>query len=161
MKLHLGCGNVHLDGWLNVAITEGSSVDRLDDVSTLETIVDESCDIIYASHVLEHFDREEYASVLSVWYNNLKPGAVMRLAVPDELLGIFYGGQRSPYDYHKMGFDEHSLSSKLKELGFTNIKTWDWKETEHAHLDDYSQSYLPHMDKNSGLLMSLNLEATK
>mgnify|MGYP003134570800 CR=1 FL=1 len=175
MKLHLGCGNVHLDGWLNVDITEGSSVDRLDDVSTLETIVDESCDIIYASHVLEHFDREEYASVLSVWYNKLKPGAVLRLAVPDiqsafawyngknldELLGIFYGGQRSPYDYHKMGFDEHSLSSKLKELGFTNIKTWDWKETEHAHLDDYSQSYLPHMDKNSGLLMSLNLEATK
>jgi len=27
-------------------------------------------------------------------------------------------------------------------------------------VDDYSQAYLPHMDKN-GLLMSLNLEAVK
>jgi hypothetical protein len=28
-------------------------------------------------------------------------------------------------------------------------------------MDDYSQSYLPHMDKENGTLMSLNLEAVK
>ena len=27
--------------------------------------------------------------------------------------------------------------------------------------DDYSQSYLPHMDKENGMLMSLNLEGRK
>jgi len=175
MKLHLGCGNVHLDGWLNVDISELPAADRLDDVSTLETIVDNSCEIIYASHVLEHFGRNEYLDVLKVWHSKLCPGGVLRLAVPNigaaltwyngenlhELLGIFYGGQRSSYDYHKMGFDEKSLSIKLKELGFKNIKIWDWRETEHAHLDDYSQAYLPHMNKDSGILMSLNLEATK
>ena len=175
MKLHLGCGNVHLDGWLNVDISQDSGADHLDNVSTLETIADESCEIIYASHVLEHFGRKEYEQVLSVWRQKLKVGGLLRLAVPDiqaalewytgnnldELLGIFYGGQTSPYDYHNMGFDRKSLSTKLKELGFKNITSWDWRTTDHANSDDYSQSYLPHMKKDSGLLMSLNLEATK
>ena len=175
MKVHLGCGDVYLDGWVNIDISNESAADRLGDVSTLETIDDESCDIIYASHVLEHFGRGEYSSVLSVWQQKLKAGGVLRLAVPDiqaalawyngdnlnELLGIFYGGQRDPYDYHKMGFDKQTLSTKLRELGFKNIKTWDWRATDHANSDDYSQSYLPPMKKDSGLLMSLNLEATK
>jgi len=175
MKLHLGCGDVHLDGWLNLDISQDSAADRWENVATLTTIADESCDLIYASHVLEHFGRNEYEKVLTVWQQKLKLGGKLRVAVPDlqsalkwyngnnldELLGIFYGGQRSPYDYHKMGFNKESLSGKLTELGFKNIKTWDWRETDHSSTDDYSQSYLPHMRKDSGLLMSLNLEATK
>lgn len=175
MKVHLGCGEVYLDGWVNVDISNESAADRLDDVATLETIADESCDIIYASHLLEHFSRLEYDNVLRIWWQKLKPGGLLRLAVPDiesvlawyngsnldELLGILYGGQRDSFDYHKMGFDQESLSTKLRELGFKNIKTWDWRATDHANADDYSQSYLPHMKKDSGLLMSLNLEATK
>ena len=175
MKVHLGCGGVYLDGWVNIDISKESTADHLDDVATLETIEDESCDIIYSSHVLEHFGRNEYEEVLGVWHQKIKVGGLLRLAVPDiqsalawyngynldELLGIFYGGQSSSYDYHKMGFDKHSLSTKLRELGFKNIKLWDWRATDHANADDYSQSYLPHMKKDSGLLMSLNLKATK
>ena len=37
----------------------------------------------------------------------------------------------------------------------------DWRDTEHSELDDFSQSYLPHMDKDNGKLMSLNIEAVK
>jgi predicted SAM-dependent methyltransferase len=175
MKLHLGCGGVYLEGWQNIDISPHSKADSLDDVSTLKSIDTESCDIIYASHVLEHFDRSEYVEVLSVWQQKLKVGGLLRLAVPNiqaalswyngsnlnELLGIFYGGQSDPYDYHKMGFDKHTLSTKLKELGFKDIKLWDWRDTDHADIDDYSQSFLPHMKKDSGTLMSLNLEATK
>tara|TARA_R110000824_G_scaffold9783_4_gene43265 strand:+ start:3435 stop:3962 length:528 start_codon:yes stop_codon:yes gene_type:complete len=175
MKLHLGCGGAYFDGWVNVDISNDTKADHLDDVSTLETIDDGSCDLIYASHVLEHFGRNEYEEVLRVWQKKLKDGGILRLAVPDigsafrwyngenlqELLGIFYGGQRTSYDYHKMGFDKHGLSTKLKELGFKNIENWDWKVTEHSDIDDFSQAYLPHMRKNSGLLMSLNLQATK
>jgi len=28
-------------------------------------------------------------------------------------------------------------------------------------MDDHSQAYLPHMDKENGILISLNIEATK
>jgi len=31
----------------------------------------------------------------------------------------------------------------------------------HQHIDDFSQGYLPHMDKINGMIMSLNIEATK
>jgi predicted SAM-dependent methyltransferase len=176
MKLHIGCGDVHLEDWVNIDISRESAADRLDNVRFLETVDDWSCDIIYASHVLEHFGRHECMEVLSVWKTKLKSGGILRLAVPNlgevfqtwmygkdlsELLGFLYGGQKDPYDYHKMGFDEGSLRRILKEVGFSEVRKWDWRSTEHAHADDYSQSYLPHMQKDSGRLMSLNLEAIK
>ena len=51
----------------------------------------------------------------------------------------------------------------LKELGFKDIHRYDWKEFDTGKLgvDDYSQAYLPHMDKENGTLMVLNICATK
>ena len=46
-------------------------------------------------------------------------------------------------------------------VGFKDIKRYDWRETEHAEFDDHSQAYLPHMDKENGTLISLNVECTK
>jgi hypothetical protein len=60
-----------------------------------------------------------------------------------------------------MIFDEDLLRSELLATGFRRIRRWDWKETEHADIDDYSQAYLPHMDKTNGTLVSLNLEAAR
>jgi hypothetical protein len=53
------------------------------------------------------------------------------------------------------------LTKKLYDVGFKNVQTWDWKSTEHAYIDDYSQAYLPHMEKETGMQMSLNLQAEK
>ncbi|HAI38830.1 MAG TPA: methyltransferase, partial [Maribacter sp.] len=38
---------------------------------------------------------------------------------------------------------------------------YDWRQTEHAKFDDHSQAYIPHMDKENGTLISLNIEAVK
>ena len=78
-----------------------------------------------------------------------------------DVTGLVSGGQKTKYDYHQMIFDKKFLSQVLKKCGFNNIHEWDWRKTEHSEYDDYSQSYLPHMEKESGMLMSLNLEATK
>ncbi len=78
-----------------------------------------------------------------------------------DIMGLIVGGQRDAYDFHKVIFDEAMLSDALREVGFDNIRHWDWRQTEHADLDDYSQAYLPHMDKENGTLMSLNLEADR
>jgi hypothetical protein len=53
------------------------------------------------------------------------------------------------------------LENELKLIGFDNIKEYNWKTTEHSNIDDFSQAYLPHLDKKNGMLMSLNLEAVK
>ncbi len=60
-----------------------------------------------------------------------------------------------------MIFDEPLLTEMLRATGFREVRWWDWRETNHAHIDDYSQAHLPHLDKEIGRLMSLNLEGVK
>jgi hypothetical protein len=76
-------------------------------------------------------------------------------------LGLLIGGQKTKFDFHKMIFDKKYLSSILIKNGFSDIQEWDWRKVDHGQIDDYSQAYLPHMDKENGLLMSLNIEAKK
>jgi len=178
MKLHLGCGARYIPGFLHVDIRPGPHVDMVCRVENLP-MADGSVSLIYASHLLEHFGRNEYRAVLMEWKRVLEPGGVLRLAVPDfaacaalyyehgledgltGLIGLIAGGQRTPYDYHKMIFDEDFLRRDLLALGFREVRRWNWRTTEHSCIDDYSQAYLPHMEKENGRLMSLNLEAVK
>lgn len=175
-KLNLGCGNRLIEGWINIDIVSDKQNVIIDDVGKLYTIPDQTVDLMYASHVLEHFGRHEIDDVLKVWSKKIKSGGILRVAVPDfeavckrylesgniqELLGFINGGQRNQYDYHKVNFDITKLSNHLINAGFTNIRRYDWRSTEHSYIDDYSQSYLPHMDKENGMLMSLNVEAIK
>lgn len=178
MKLHLGCGKKYIKGFYHVDLLDYPHVDCKTSLDDLFFAEDESVELIYASHVLEHFGRHEYKKVLEEWCRVLKPGGVLRVAVPDFsavaryhieqddnmdlILGLLMGGQKSgEYDYHKMAFSEQSLTRGLLNSGFTKVFQYDWRNTEHAHVDDFSQAYLPHMDKNNGFLMSLNLEAVK
>ena len=178
-KLHLGCGAKHIPGFLHVDGNPHPHVDVQGPVDRLPFLADASVDLIYAAHLLEHFGRAEVDGVLAEWYRVLAPGGVLRLAVPDyaacarlyvegklanglpDILGLMMGGQRDHYDYHKMVFDRPSLDARLRRIGFRETRLWDWRTTEHAGLDDYSQAYLPHMDKTGGVLVSLNMEAVK
>lgn len=179
VKLHLGCGTRNIPGFVHVDIVDAPHIDYRSSVDNLCEFADASVELIYASHVLEHFGRHEVEAVLKGWYRVLAPGGVARIAVPDfaavvalyeqeglkdglsGLVGLICGGQRNQYDFHKIIFDEAFLGFVLKKVGFRNIRRWDWRTTEHAHIDDFSQSYIPHMDKQNGRLMSLNLEGTK
>ena len=142
-------------------------------------VPDASATVVYASHVLEHFGRYEYKAVLKEWHRVLAPGGTLRLAVPDfaacaalyyesglsdrisGLIGLLVGGQRDSNDFHKMVFDEQSLRQDLLETGFAQVRPWNWRDTEHAGVDDYSQAHIPHLRKDDDRLMSLNLEALK
>ncbi len=138
----------------------------------------ESADIIYASHVLEHVHRHMVLATLQHWRQILKPGGTLRLAVPDffaccqwyatkgdldSLMGLLYGGQNYPKNSHTTIFDTKTLTALLLRAGFEHDKIgkWDWKAVEHSEYDDYSQAFLPHLDKQNGLLMSLNMEAIR
>ena len=176
MKLNLGCYNRKIHGFTNVDIRADVKPDVIDDVFTLQKFEEKSIDLIYACHVLEHADYVESEKALKRWHRVLKPGGILRLAVPDMeahfahyyyhkdlrlLHSTFWGSQRHPYDYHKNGWDFKKLKEDLQAVGFRNIHRYDWRDTEHFYVDDYSQTYFPHMDKEKGKLMSLNIEATK
>jgi predicted SAM-dependent methyltransferase len=178
LKLHLGCGPRHIPGFIHVDLLSAPHVDIVGPVERLP-MEDATVTLIYASHVLEHFGRYEYRAVLKEWFRVLVKGGILRLAVPDfaacaalyyesgltdrlsGLVGLLVGGQRDAYDFHKMVFDEESLRLDLVETGFEKTRRWDWRTTEHAGVDDYSQAYIPHMRKDDGRTMSLNIEAVK
>jgi predicted SAM-dependent methyltransferase len=67
IKLHLGCGKRNFGSeWIHI---DGGSFEHLDSNNILKLdFEDNSVDIIYASHVLEYFDREEAWLVLKEWY---------------------------------------------------------------------------------------------
>jgi predicted SAM-dependent methyltransferase len=176
VRLHLGCGDKYITGFVHVDVLPYDHVDHIAKVDSLDFVDDQSVDLIYASHLLEHFGRHEYLGVLAEWFRVLRVGGVLRLGVPDfraiseeylasntlgDILGLCMGGQRDEWDFHKMIFDEQTLEHDLRAVGFTSIRRWDWRETEHRDIDDYTQAYLPHMDKSAGRLMSLNVEAIR
>ena len=45
--------------------------------------------------------------------------------------------------------------------GFKVVSKYNWRKTIHLNYDDCSQAYFPHMNKNKGILVSLNVEAKK
>jgi ubiquinone/menaquinone biosynthesis C-methylase UbiE len=84
----------------------------------------------------------------------------------NEIIGPLFGrwevtpGSKE-FIYHKTVFTYGALENDLCMAGFNNIRHWDWRETEHTNVDDYSQAFWPHMNKESGIQVSLNVEATK
>jgi SAM-dependent methyltransferase len=178
VKLHLGCGQRYIPGFVHVDALPAPHVDIVGPVERLP-MANASVSLIYASHILEHFDRHAYKAVLAEWFRVLEPRGILRISVPDfaacaaiyyecgladglsGLVGLIVGGQRDDYDFHKMIFDEKFLQYALLDIGFREVRPWDWRTTEHFEVDDYSQAYIPHLDKQNGRHMSLNLEAVK
>ena len=177
LKLHLGCGEKFIPGFTHIDVIKFPNVDVVSAVDKLPMIKDDSVDLIYACHVLEHFNKKQVPAVLTEWRRMLKTEGILRLAVPnfkvlaqmyvegkatlDQVHGPILGGQTYLYNFHYTLFDPKSLEKYLTDAGFRTIREWSWRTTEHADLDDFSQAYLPHMDKEFGTLISLNLEAVK
>lgn len=176
MKLHLGCGKRHIPGFVHIDAVDYPHVDHVTTIDNLSFIPDGSVDLIYNCHVLEHFKRREVGRVLTEWWRVLKPGGVLRISVPDFaqlcavyqregridlVVGALFGRQDYLYNIHYNVFDLASLTLALEQAGFDAVRRYDWRQTEHAGVDDYSQAYIPHMDKDRGTLISLNMECNK
>jgi predicted SAM-dependent methyltransferase len=176
IKLHIGCGDKYIPGFVHVDVRKLPHVDYVTTADNLEIFADGSVDLIYSCHMLEHLPRTTVPKVLAEWHRVLRPGGTLRLAVPDfekiaevyretgtikPLRGLLCGGQDYPENNHYGVFDFTHLSKILEEAGFRNVHRYNWQDTIHKDYDDFSQAYLPHMDKGNGTLMSLNVEATK
>lgn len=146
MKLHIGSGPIYLEGWVNIDISDAHKSDICADVLTLDF---KEVDVIYSCHFFEHLSYPNDAiKALSLFYNWLRPGGVLRLAVPD--LGLaavdyvmkgdlkfLYGGDFKGYYHkdtpcerfnffikaweHQMCYDFELLKSLLQDGGFETI----------------------------------------
>lgn len=183
LLIHLGCGKRYLPGYVHVDLAEYEHIDYRHDLRTLPMFSDGCADLIYSSHTLEYLDRVEVQEALREWRRVIKPGGMLRLAVPDfealvevyrrtgdlnYVIGPLYGRWPIPGSrdvvYHRTVYDERSLRDVLESAGFVRVRRWDWRTVFAGELngfDDYSQAYFPHLRKDDGLLISLNIEATR
>ncbi|MBL0226751.1 MAG: methyltransferase domain-containing protein [Geobacteraceae bacterium] len=110
---------------------------------------DESIDLIYAEHVLEHFQYRDVQQLLGECRRVMKPGAVLKVSVPDARIyldaycnpegfdhreycthdaGLNYQLRINPVNYmfymdghHRHMFDIESLLFTLKSVGFDDV----------------------------------------
>ena len=187
VKLNLGCGTNHIEGFVNIDIQEDVGADLVGNAADLP-YPEDSVDLIYSCCMLEHFGKNSnlkffrnisWIQILEHWYSRLKDGGELYVSTVDfnsvcreylqnknleSLIGITLGGQKNEEDLHGMLFDYELVSRELKAIGYKNIGRYQWQEFEafdNPGYDDFSRAYLPHMDFEKGRLMTLNIRAQK
>lgn len=137
IKLNLGCGDMILEGFINCDLYNTKAEVKCD-VSKLP-YEDNYADVIYASHIIEHFDFYEAFKVLAEWKRVLKVGGRLVIETPDllescrkfvnadeqgrlALYGHFFARPWVDGQVHKFLYTEVQLGWTLGQLGFKDIK---------------------------------------
>ena len=170
--IHLGCGEQNAPGWINVDAQPFPHVHFVGGVEKLPMFADNSADLIYACHVLEHISYQRYPEILKEWRRVLKPGGILRIAVPDfdKLLAIYraegdtldlvlppmMGAQDCEHGFHRGAFNEKYLGNLCLVAGFKTTRLWNPKTASEYPFDDWAKK-LAH----GKYPVSLNLEAIK
>src|SRR5665213_2847022 len=81
--LNLGCGEQHHPAWVNVDFVSQDPTVILHDLTKGIPYPDNSFEVVYHSHVLEHFTRSDARKFIQECFRVLKPNGVLRIAIPD------------------------------------------------------------------------------
>lgn len=109
-----------------------------------------SCDAIFASHVLEHLALDDFRIALLHTFDSLKPGGIFRVVVPDlRALAETYLNSNDPLAAHVF-MQESYLGVKSRHRGpFGLIKAW-LGNSSHLWMWDYNS--LQHELINAGFI---------
>jgi len=169
MKLNLGCGQQVVEGWINVDYALGARLAatpvlgatvralglfkmrwdpriHIHDLTKPLPWADDTADVCYTSHTVEHMSRDEGRHLVSEAYRVLRPGGVLRVVVPDlhdvvsryaggrlpaehfvEELGVLYGSGKGGLRRalapvvefpHKCMYDTEAMCRLLTSRGF-------------------------------------------
>ncbi|MBD2570586.1 class I SAM-dependent methyltransferase [Anabaena lutea] len=172
INLHLGCGNIAHPKFINIDGRPAPHIHYVRAIDNLAPFKDNSVDLIYACHCLEHFSYNRVPLVISEWHRVLKDNGILRISVPDfdllikiyndcdqnldSIIGLLMGGQDYQFNFHKAAFNEASLRRLLLNAGFNEVRSWQPGSTELMTFNDWSGRLL-----GGKYPVSLNLEAIK
>ncbi|MEA2511545.1 MAG: hypothetical protein QOJ59_1032 [Thermomicrobiales bacterium] len=96
-RLHLGCGDTYLSGWINVDVARpGRRLDLRWDLRRGLSFPDGTADAIFSEYLFEHIDLRGSLALMTECQRVLRTGGVFRIAVPDlERYILAYVGQDS------------------------------------------------------------------
>jgi len=132
VKYNLGAGQQPVEGYDNsFDAANGKAAHPL-------ALPDGSADEIRASHLFEHFSHRAALDVLKDWVRVLKPGGLLKLAVPDldYIARGYLEGRQEPWqsylcgahsdqnDVHLAQYDEPSLGAVMRGAGLVGVHRW-------------------------------------
>ncbi len=144
-KLHLGCGDVYLPGYLNVdyppqehTVQSNTKVDLYADITKLDyetNVISE----IRLHHVFEHFDRPTAIKSLITWYGWLVENGKLTIETPDfqrSILNFIIGGRKmraktlrhlfgsheAAWAVHYDGWYKAKYKLYLEKLGYRDLR---------------------------------------
>ncbi len=137
LKLNLGCGLRTPDGWLNADYWIGARLRKtpvlgfltkpffkadwndsvvLQDLTAKWQWSDNTVDVVYSSHTIEHLWREDGEHFMAEAFRVLKPGGVLRVIVPDL--------NRFVERYLQGEFKSTEFVKKLSVIPFSRNDSW-------------------------------------
>lgn len=179
LRINYGCGLLAQPGYVGVDVRWTPAVEVIGDLSWCRRAYAGKADEVYCSHVLEHYrypgkewrsSPETVLGALSDIMGMLKPGGIVRIAVPDfAAIARLYVENAHPYfpvlsgrvngeqDYaqnrHLCMFDRSFLEKCLSSAGFVDFEVWDPESM--GFVKDSS------FDCVAGVVTSLNVMARK
>lgn len=82
LRLHIGSGAEHKDGWVNVDLL-GDPVDLAWNLARGIPFSDGSADAIFHEHLFEHIPLQAGLGLMDECFRVLRPGGILRVGVPD------------------------------------------------------------------------------
>lgn len=139
LKINYGCGERYLDGFINIDQTDKVKSDLIHDLTKGPfTYEDNSVDVIYMIHSLEHIELIYWDRIFSEFNRVLKIGGELLLGYPEfercaynythNIKGMkdfwrwtLYGCQRYPGDFHVVPMESKEIENILKQFNFVNF----------------------------------------
>jgi predicted SAM-dependent methyltransferase len=143
-RLHVGCGPVHLDGWINIDVRPYPAVDYILDVR--DGLPFRDLQFIFAEHFVEHLPFWEAQRFLADCRAALAPDGVLRLSTPN--LDWVYRTQYERADVrdcfqlnqafrgwgHQFLYNAQTLAAVLWRAGFDRVEFASYGESPHGEL---------------------------
>ena len=155
-RLNWGCGQRGEPGWINSDQKDGPGIDLSCDIRQGLPLETDSIDYCVSIHALPEVPYPELVPALQELRRVLKPGGVLRLALPDLLKGVeaYRRGDRDYflipdedakslgaklvlqliwYGYSRTLFTHDFIEELLVKAGFGRVERCNYKQTASAH----------------------------
>lgn len=188
-RLHIGCGENHLAGWLNTELTPRRDQIFLDATRRFP-FDDAAFDLVYSEHMIEHIPYADAERMVGECCRVLRPGGTIRIVTPDMaflrslLDGVAHPLRDAYFDFyrrhnnltgplsathlvnhfvrawgHQFIYDRATLTSLLQDAGFVDVIDCRISESRVAALNGLAK--LDRMPDGFVEMESLTVEGTK